>query len=1164
MEPGRVLKQQIDGLDVQGRTTVGHPIDVATGYVYATRQDISIPGKVALTWERRYHTGILNMPASPLGPGWTTRYFATLTKGEKEFRFLTPEGSLEVFADPTETVDRGGTIRNLGTFQEINKRAERYIITRWNVDSGEVERYVFKEAAKGAAWPLESIEDVTGQGLEMLRDKTGRLTGIRQRLEKRTLLLDYTPNGRIKAVLFQLPRDQRQMLASYAHDEEGRLVAAYDALLSVDRYEYDAFSRMTREIIKDGGVFYFKYDEKGRCIKTSGLDRYDEKTLRYLDAIRWTEVTDSLGNTTRYQHLPTGQVICEIDPLGAMLQTEYDDCGRIIAKTDPNGAPMKYGFDALGNRCKVTDPLGHAYHLAFTQQHLPLTLTDPLGGTWRREYDGNSRLVATEDPLGCRYTAEYDSSGNLVAVLSADGRRQRQKFSATGILLETIDWMGHTTRYRLDDYGRVVETSGPSSESLQFHYDILGRMTRLILSDSTELNFTYDSAGNLKSFTDGNGHTTSYRYGPCRRLLEMVRRTGELVKYRWGTEPKRLEQVIKENGEAYTLFFDAAGRVVRERCFDGREHSFEYDPAGHCIGFVNRNAERIALNRDLLGRLIGQVLPDKTRLAFEYDALGNLVAAVNPDAAVTFQRDSLGRITREVQGRFAVETIYDAIGNVIRTGTSLGHQARYEVDANSRLTKLVVNERHSFEFARNGRGDEISRLMPGNVRLQQQYDKLGRLIEQRVCMGGFPADILSPISTARPMVNRAYAYDRSGAVLSIHDGYWGELSYNYDPAERILATIHERFPAEQFAYDVAGNPTSMASGDCASGSNLVLYGPGDRLLQKGRTQYFYDDQGRLVRKVENVDGPSTCQWEYSWDALDQLRSVRTPEGQVWKYGYDALGRRISKEGPGVHARFVWDGHVILHELENDTLRSTWIFDRTNLAPLCQLQNDDIYSVVPDHLGTPREMLDQAGRIVWRSSHSTWGQARSGRPNTVDCQIRFPGQWFDPESGLHYNRFRFYDPQTGRYISQDPIGLLSGGLNFYAYAKNPINWVDPFGLAGLNWSNPKSTPTWGHTFSTHGQGSKNTTALTGRAGGTGNNQGQWLNNAAAASFLAGQRPGIQGPVVVPIPPGLGQVIRPDGSIVPATHALLVPKDDGSYRTAYPITKDSDTTEDSKCT
>ena len=149
---------------VKGRKSAGHPVDVASGVLYSTHEDISIPGKVELTWERRYSTSLLNSPPTPLGPGWTTRYFATLIQNETGFIFVSSEGDTQAFADPEHAIDQGGIVRNLGTFQELSKRGSQYIITQWDVDTGEIERFVFNQGQKGAVWPLAGIEDVTGQG----------------------------------------------------------------------------------------------------------------------------------------------------------------------------------------------------------------------------------------------------------------------------------------------------------------------------------------------------------------------------------------------------------------------------------------------------------------------------------------------------------------------------------------------------------------------------------------------------------------------------------------------------------------------------------------------------------------------------------------------------------------------------------------------------------------------------------------------------------------------------------------------------------------------------------------------------------------------------------------------------------------------------------------
>ena len=480
-----------------GQVSIGHPVDVALGTVYSTYEDIYIPGKVALVWERRYSTALPEGVSTALGPGWTTCYFATLTQNKGEFRLFSPEGDIELFADPEGTVDRGGVVRNLGTFQELCKRDNQYIFTRWDTETGKVERFFFKEGPKGEEWLLACIEDVTGQGVDMLRDDTGRLTGIRQRLEERTLLIEYSSSNLIKSVSLLLPGNQQQVLVSYEYDKSGQLNAAYDALGYVDHYEYDTKSRLSREILKDNGVFSFKYDDKGRCIRVSGLDGYDEKTFRYLDHIGLTEVTNSLGQVKRFQWLPSSQVVSEITPLGAVKRTEYDEYGRIIAQIDPNGATTKYEYDAQGNRSKTIDALGHETLYTFNDHHLPLTLTDPAGNVWRRYYDESNQIVATENPLGGRWTYRRDSNGNIIEVTNPNGAHLRRLFSKNGVLVEETDWEGHTTRYKVDNFGRLIERRSALGEVTRVQYDPLGNPVAVEFPDSTRITCTYDSSGNL-------------------------------------------------------------------------------------------------------------------------------------------------------------------------------------------------------------------------------------------------------------------------------------------------------------------------------------------------------------------------------------------------------------------------------------------------------------------------------------------------------------------------------------------------------------------------------------------------------------------------------------------------------------------------------------------
>jgi RHS repeat-associated protein len=229
---------------------------------------------------------------------------------------------------------------------------------------------------------------------------------------------------------------------------------------------------------------------------------------------------------------------------------------------------------------------------------------------------------------------------------------------------------------------------------------------------------------------------------------------------------------------------------------------------------------------------------------------------------------------------------------------------------------------------------------------------------------------------------------------------------------------------------------------------MADYGPGNRLKARGKTRFEYDVCGRMVRRLEDAPSGTIREWRFEWDGFDRLTGVVTPSGERWAYAYDPFGRRIRKTGPNWSAEFIWDGANMLQEKGEDRVRS-WLYDPYSGRVLVQKDGDEFLSVIVDHLGTPTELVDRFGKVVWRGNHWAWGaQKETNGKWPADCPLRFPGQYEDRETGLHYNVSRYYDPASCRYISPDPIGLL-GGLNEYAYCLNPVNWIDPWGLCSAS-------------------------------------------------------------------------------------------------------------------
>jgi RHS repeat-associated protein len=246
------------------------------------------------------------------------------------------------------------------------------------------------------------------------------------------------------------------------------------------------------------------------------------------------------------------------------------------------------------------------------------------------------------------------------------------------------------------------------------------------------------------------------------------------------------------------------------------------------------------------------------------------------------------------------------------------------------------------------------------------------------------------------------------------------------------------------------------------------YSPGGRLLVANGAKYEYDEEGNLVSKFTS-EGK---QWHYEWQGNGMLKKVIRPDGKEVTLEYDALGRRTAKIFDRYITRWIWDGNTPLHEWKYSLKErpeaivdesgniaknreeildniATWIFTPGSLKPAGLLIGSSSQSIITDYLGTPVEMYDSQGIQSWGVEYDISGKIRKQTIGSAgDCPFRLPGQYADEETGLYYNRFRYYAPEEGIYISQDPIGL-SGGNRLYQYSIDPNIIVDLFGLVAPN-------------------------------------------------------------------------------------------------------------------
>nr|WP_308034879.1 RHS repeat-associated core domain-containing protein [Neisseria mucosa] len=398
---------------------------------------------------------------------------------------------------------------------------------------------------------------------------------------------------------------------------------------------------------------------------------------------------------------------------------------------------------------------------------------------------------------------------------------------------------------------------------------------------------------------------------------------------------------------------------------------------------------------------------------------------------------------------------YDFNGN--RTATVLpdGRQINYLYYGSGHLHQISLDDEVITDIERDKLHREIFRTQ-GKLASRYELDPLGRLKRQIATLNDLTEGGKGKNKVAagynQTAVKRSYGYGRTGNLTHSTDQRTGTTHFEYDKLGRIT-----KAGSELFAFDPAHN--ILSDGRSAVTDN--------RLKTYNGTTYYYDDLGNLIHR-ELADGEVQ---NYFYDLHDQLvkAEIFKKDGtkETWSYTYDALGRRIGKgrlkdgEVSGSleeETGFVWDGSHLLQEVRPDG-RYTYIYtDPSSYEPLAQVRDwttedgesrQQTHYFHCDQIGIPREMTDKDGNLLWFGNYTGWGRLKEETKvtQTAHQPFRLQNQYCDEETGLHYNFFRYYDPVVGRFVSQDPIGLM-GGENIYRFSNSIQSWIDPLGLDGF--------------------------------------------------------------------------------------------------------------------
>lgn len=820
-------------------------------------------------------------------------------------------------------------------------------------------------------------------------------------------------------------------------------------------YMYNARSQLTAVWDKRGRGKRYSYDFRGRLTRIDELGTNGEQR-----------------SLARYYYAGGSHRLASVERPGVDPETphrvtfRFDGHGRLTKLIESGSRP----FMGDSNQVQRYEPITRATSYRYSGGVLAAIdgPREDVTDITRLSYDRLSRLVGVQPPSGPAYRVrEYDVYGRPKQVQFGEMMPTLLNYDARGRLIK-LQRGDLAVSYRYDPDGRLKALQGSDGIAYQAWYDRAGRLLGLGDASNSQLLLLRDHAGAVRGVSSHDGKGTLLRavYHQVRPSIEPA---GEKA-FRLAHLPRALSTP----GE--TLETDAFGMLTAIVHADGGRTEIDATTAGRVAEIINVRGHRTRYHYDDFGNRIATSSPDTGLSVFGYDAAGNRTYTRNANGReIRVEYDALGRPVRQRDNDGT--TTYQYAQGRLREIRHPVSPERFQYDAWGRLVDHTreLGGRHfrtRYEYEERSGRLHGQTLPDGQVLRYHYQEKTGALraitrrdlIGQTTIVGELQHQPFGPVTDfvhgnglgtrvrygrngrlmgldTEQVQRLTYTYDEHGAITGIRRN-GSEEQYDYDNAGRLVsATLGRRHFT--YRYDPAGNrlQKTVRSTDLLYNTEYVYLDANNRLQNRkasSQTGYQYDRAGNPLRIGARTYRYNDRNRPIEWRAQGQLRA---------QYGYNAWGERVSKvvhrNGKRTHSYFLYDRNRLSAEIDGHgrvVAQYIYLGDR----PVAKLEGRRIYHIHSDHLGTPRAVTDRDGAVVWAADYDPFGRARV-RIQKIDLPLRLPGQYEDPESGTHYNYFRDYDPDTGRYLTPDPIGL-AGGPNIFAYADgNPVKWADPWGL-----------------------------------------------------------------------------------------------------------------------
>lgn len=1023
----------------------GQPINLSTGDVWLSKADYSVPGlagglSLTRTWNSLWNLSGPPFLAGMFGTGWTSDFEERLqTLSSTEIEYWRGTGNTWTFQQPSGCPSCAYgvlTPPNQHASLAFNSTTNLYTIT---FADGTTKTF----SAQGY---LKAVTDRNGNQTAVAYDTSNRITNVA------------APGGQSLTFTYGLAGDPNRVtsiqdsvgaVATYTYANSLLTQAAYPDGSQLN-YSYDSNNNVAGVTDSQGKVIEtHTYDGSGRGLTSARANGVDAVTVQYSSGS--TTLTDSMNNTTTYSYTTIGGSNFLTGILGPGCSScggrnnqtfALDSSGNRTSTADPNGNMTSYTYDSSGNVLTKTDAIG-TWTYSYNGFGQVLTAKDPLGNTTTNVYDAKGNLISTTTPspnggttAGSKTRFAYDAKGELTLITDPLGNSTGLTYYSSGLVNTTKDPQANTTTFAYDGRGNRTSIKDALGSVTSFAYDVMSRLTQITYPNNSAAQFGYDYRGRRVLLTDGNGKSTTYAYDDADRLVSTKDASGNITQRSYDTE-NNLTSITDALNHATNFSYDDLDRLIKTLFPSGLSETYTYDNNGNLTGKTDRNGNLVTYAYDQRNRLIQKSYPDSTSVSYSYDSDNRVTQVVDPTGTYQFTYDDMGRLIGTTTNysfiagtSFTTHYGYDAGSNRKSYTDPMGSIASYDYDTLNRLSKMTpptAVAAGSFGFSYDALNRRTQLTRPNGITTSYTYDALSHLLS------------IVHASSASTVDGASYAVDAIGtrtSRTSLPSG--APLNYTYDAIYELLSATQSGATNESYTYDAVGN--RLSSLNVASYS----YNPSNELVLTSTGGYAYDNDGNLTSKTD-----STGTTNYAWDFEGRLTQVAlSASGGTVTFRYDPFGRRIQKVfSQGTSAtttNYIYDGENITEMVDQSGKVLTRFAQGEEVdEPLSQLRAGAISYYEQDGLGSVTSLTSSSGAIAQTYAYDSFGNTTSSSGNLVN-PFRYTGREFDSETGLYYYRARYYDPNTGRFLSEDPI-RFSGGINLYRYVgNNAVNEADPQG------------------------------------------------------------------------------------------------------------------------